>query len=135
MVVGHKEVCEKCGKEYYQGCLREDEYFICDKCRGYKEKEPEKPLTREEQKQLLVRYSNLKYGGTEIKPLPKPSGLQLELEQAVKELMEARKTIQDQMIEIEHLRKQIPLDKHTKHEFLKMVEKALGFEENYLSPR
>jgi hypothetical protein len=134
MVVANKEICEKCGNEYWQGCLREDENLICDSCRGYVIKKEVKKLTPEEYKEMIANTVNAKYGKADIKPNLKPSGLQLELEQAVKELKELRNVVSSQKKEIEYLKQQIPLDKHTKYEFLEMVRKEIGIGDIYLGP-
>jgi hypothetical protein len=83
---------------------------------------------------MILNTVGVKYGKVDVKPNLKPSGLQLELERAVKELKELRAVVSSQKNEIEYLKQQIPLDKHTKYEFLEMVRKAIGIGDIYLGP-
>lgn len=48
MCIATEQICEACGKKYWQGDLREDAHLKCDECRGYKPSPEEYPLTREQ---------------------------------------------------------------------------------------
>lgn len=32
MIMPHKQICDECGKEYWQGCLRISFKLLCDEC-------------------------------------------------------------------------------------------------------
>jgi DNA-directed RNA polymerase subunit RPC12/RpoP len=48
MCIATEQICEACGKKYWQGDMLEDHHFKCDECRGRKPPPEEYPLTREQ---------------------------------------------------------------------------------------
>lgn len=52
MCIETEEICEVCGEKYWQGDILEDQYSICDPCRGRPKEPSEKDLPFDKEKWL-----------------------------------------------------------------------------------
>jgi hypothetical protein len=52
MCIATKQICEVCGKQYWQSDMREDASFICGPCRGRPTEPSEKDLPFDKEKWL-----------------------------------------------------------------------------------